>query len=116
MVEQNVELIKGKAAKVERDEETGELLVTAEDVMSGKRSTARIDLLVLATGIVPNSEGLPEQFSRDEFQFLSHPPGKTGVYPAGCVRRPEEVSATVQDGTGAALKALQIARRSASHA
>jgi heterodisulfide reductase subunit A-like polyferredoxin len=34
---------------------------------------------------------------------------------AGCVARPEEVSATVQDATGAALKALQAVVRSAHH-
>lgn len=111
----NIELVKGKAAKVEQDAATGELLVTAEDVLNNKKVTARVDLLVLATGIVPNTAGLPEQFTRDEFNFLVNAPGKTGVYSAGCVRRPEEVSATVQDGTGAALKAFQCAVRSANH-
>ena len=110
-----LELIKGKAAKVEEDPDTGQLLVTAEDTLSGKRITVRVDLVVLATGIVPNTSGLPADFVRDEFGFLTNPPGKTGVYCAGCVRRPEEVSATVQDGTGAALKAYQIAVRSANH-
>ena len=112
---ENVNLIKGKAAKVEEDSATGELLVTAEDVMGGKLVTERVDLLVLATGIVPNTDGLPADFARDEFQFITNPPGKTGVYGAGCVRRPEEVSATVQDGTGMALKAFQCAVRSANH-
>ena len=110
-----IELIKGKAAKVEEDPATGELLVTAEDVMGGKLVTERVDLLVLATGIVPNTEGLPADFQQDEFHFIANPPGKTGVYAAGCARRPEEVSATVQDGAGAALKALQCVRRSANH-
>ena len=110
-----LELIKGKAGKVEEDAATGELLVTAEDALSGTKSTARVDLLVLATGIVPNTAGLPAEFTRDEFHFLTNPPGKTGLYGAGCVRRPEEVSATVQDGTGMALKAFQCAVRSANH-
>ena len=115
VVEQGIRLVKGKAAKVEEDPETGTLLVTAEDVMSGRKLTQRADLVVLATGIVPNTEGLPAEFVRDEFGFLVNPPGKTGVYAAGCVRRPEEVSATVQDGTAAALKAFQCVVRSASH-
>ena len=85
------------------------------DVMGGKLVTERVDLLVLATGIVPNTDGLPADFARDEFEFITNPPGKTGVYGAGCVRRPEEVSATVQDGTGMALKAFQCAVRSANH-
>ena len=107
----DIHLIKGKAAKVEEDPATGELLVTAEDVLSSRKVTERVDLLVLATGIVPNTESLPPEFARDEFGFVTHPPGRTGVYGAGCVHRPEEVSATVQDGTGAALRAFQCARR-----
>ncbi len=112
---QGIRLVKGKAAKVEQDGGTGALLVIAEDVMAGRKITQRADLVVLATGIVPNTEGLPADFVRDEFGFLMNPPGRTGVYAAGCVRRPEEVSATVQDGTAAALKAFQCAVRSASH-
>ena len=110
-----VELIKGKAAKVEEDPATGELLVTAEDALSGKKTTARADLLVLATGIVPNTDGLPPKFPLDEYRFVANPAGKKGLYAAGCVRRPEEVSVTVQDGTGAALKAFQCVARSANH-
>ena len=111
-----IELIKGKAAKVEEDSATGEVMVTAEDVLSGTKTTRKVDLLVLATGIVPNTEGLPSEFPLDEYKFVTKPPGKTGLYGAGCVSWPKEVSATVQDGTGAALKAFQCVRRSANHA
>lgn len=111
-----IELIKGKAAKIEEDAATGDLVVTAEDVMNGTRTAARASLVVLATGIVPNTDGLPAEFARDEFRFAVNPPGLKGLYAAGCVHRPEEVSATVQDATAAALKALQCAVRSARHA
>jgi quinone-modifying oxidoreductase, subunit QmoA len=74
------------------------------------------ELVVLATGIVPRTEGLPAGFSRDEFGFIAAANGKSGLYAAGCVHRPAEVSATVQDATGAALKALQCVKRSACHA
>jgi heterodisulfide reductase subunit A-like polyferredoxin len=113
--DQKIELIKGKAAKVEEDPATGDLLVTAEDVSSGRKSTRRVNLLILATGIVPQTAGLPEDFPRDEFGFLASPPTNTGLYSAGCVRRPAEVASTVQEATGAALKALQCVVRSARH-
>ncbi len=113
--DEKVTLIKGKVAKVEEDPATGDLLVTAEDVMNGKKITERVDMLVLATGIVPQTAGLPAGFALDEFNFVAPPNGQTGLYAAGCVRRPEEVSATVQDATGAALKALQCVVRSAHH-
>jgi len=110
-----LELIKGKAAKVEEDSATGDLLVTAEDALQGKLITRRAGLLVLATGIVPQTQSLPPCLPLDEFGFLGAPPGRTGLYAAGCVRRLEEVSASVQDATGAALKALQCVVRSAHH-
>ncbi|MCP5115175.1 MAG: CoB--CoM heterodisulfide reductase iron-sulfur subunit A family protein, partial [bacterium] len=75
----NIELIKGKAAGVDEDPETGELLVTAEDVLSGKKTTARVDLLVLATGIVPNTDALPDEFPLDEYQFVRNAPGEGGL-------------------------------------
>ena len=113
--DERVKFVKGKVAKVEDDPATGDLLVTAEDVQSGKKATARFDLVVLATGIVPQTEGLPNDFALDEFRFLNASEGKAGLYGAGCVHRPEEVSAAVQDATGAALKALQCVNRSSQH-
>jgi quinone-modifying oxidoreductase subunit QmoA len=103
-----LELIKGKAAKVEEDAATKEIVVTAEDVAAGKVTTRKVDLLVLATGMAPATEALPANFPRDEFGFLKAAPG---LIPAGCVRRPGEVSASVQDATAAALKAMAAARR-----
>jgi quinone-modifying oxidoreductase subunit QmoA len=113
VADDKIELIKGKAAKVEQDA-SGALLVTAEDVLSGKKATVKADLVVLATGIVPNTDALPPGASLDEFGFLAGASGDGGLIGAGCVRRPEEVSATVQDATGAALKAFQTATRSAN--
>jgi quinone-modifying oxidoreductase subunit QmoA len=114
-LDESISLVKGKVAKVEEDPKTRDLLITAEDALSGKKVTERVNLLVLATGIVPQTGGLPEGFARDEFDFLTNPAGKTGLYGAGCAHRPEEVSATVQDATGTALKAFQCVVRSAHH-
>jgi len=54
--DENLELVKGKAAKVEEERGTGNILVTAEDVLSGRKTTRKAGLLVLATGIVPETE------------------------------------------------------------
>ena len=113
--DEKVRFVKGKVAKVEEEPGTHDLLVTAEDVLSGKKKTQRFDLVVLATGIVPQTDGLPKEFTLDEFRFLSAPEGSAGLYGAGCAHRPEEVSAAVQDATGAALKALQCVARSSHH-
>jgi len=113
--ETGAELVKGKVGKIEEDSATGDLIVTAEDVMSGRKSERRVALVVLATGIVPQSEGLPADFTLDEFRFASNGARRIGLYAAGCVRRPEEVSASVQDATAAALGALQCVVRSVRH-
>ncbi|MGP8242967.1 MAG: NAD(P)-binding protein [Bryobacteraceae bacterium] len=111
-----IRLIKGKVALVEENSATGDLLVTAEDVLASRKTTQYFELVVLATGIVPQTEGLPAALQRDEFGFLNMHNGSAGLYAAGCVRRPCEVSSTVQEATGTALKALQCANGSARHA
>ena len=110
----HLSLIKGKVGQVEEDPATRDLIVTAEDVLHGRKVTETVNLLVLATGIVPETGALPAGFTLDEFGFVAHV-NKTGFHAAGCVTRPEEVSATVQDATGAAMKALQAVVRSAHH-
>jgi quinone-modifying oxidoreductase subunit QmoA len=109
----HLKLIKGKVGKIEEDPDTHDLLVTAEEVLTGKKATRRFSLVVLATGMVPQTNGLPLSLERDEFGFITN--GRPGLYGAGCAKRPEEVSATIRDATGAALRALQCAVRSARH-
>lgn len=108
-----LKLVKGRVGKIEEEPGTHNLLVTAEDALADKKSTQPFDLVVLATGMVPRSDGLPSEFPRDEFGFVTN--GTPGFYAAGCAKRPEEVTATVRDATGAALKALQYAVGSARH-
>jgi quinone-modifying oxidoreductase, subunit QmoA len=109
----NLKLVKGKVGKIEEDSETHDLLVTAEDVLAGKKATRRFSLVVLATGMVPQTDGLPKGVARDESGFVTN--GTPGFIGAGCVKRPEDVSSSIRDATGAALKALQSAVRSARH-
>jgi quinone-modifying oxidoreductase subunit QmoA len=98
-------LVKGKVGKVEEDAATGDLIVTAEEALTGKKTTRRFDMVVLATGMVPNTQGLPPGLDLDEFGFVTG--ANKGLYGAGCAARPQEVGASVRDATGAALHALQ---------
>jgi quinone-modifying oxidoreductase subunit QmoA len=108
----NIRLVKGKVARVEESPATGDLLVTAEDTLSGHKSTMHFELVVLATGMVPQTKGLPVKLRRDDFGFFDG--GRGGIYSAGCVRHPADVSACVQDATGMALRALQSSVRRTS--
>jgi len=104
-------MIKGKISKVTEDPQTKDVIVEAEDTAAGAISRVQVDMLVLATGMVP-STALEKiggaDASYDEDGFILDAPGISG---AGCVKRPLDVSTTVQDATGATLRAVQSAVR-----
>jgi quinone-modifying oxidoreductase subunit QmoA len=110
-----VELVKGKVARVDEDPATRDVLIEVEEVLQGHKRRERVDLLVLATGVVPQTDGLPTGFATDEFHFITDAPARPGMFAAGCARQPADVTTTVRDATGAALKALQCAVRSRRH-
>ena len=139
----------------------GQLLVSAKDTMLGKEIQVKADLVVLATGMVPNSadgeairalvdarvaaehgdsdvqreeaakkaeqlkhyEGteilnldyrqgpdlptLQDGFPDSHFICFPFETRRTGIYAAGCVRQPMDGPSSREDGTGAALKAIQ---------
>jgi quinone-modifying oxidoreductase subunit QmoA len=106
--DEKISLIKGKVADIREDRDSGELILTVEDVEQAKGIQARADLVVLATGMVPTTarQGVPMEASYDEYGFLMES-GSSGVIPAGCVKKPVDVAHSVQDATGAALRAIQ---------
>jgi len=112
--DEKVTFIKSKIANITEDEKTGDLLLEGENTNTGEQVRMTFDMVVLATGMVPNKINLEDapDVSYDEYGFFTNDPEKAGIYGAGCVRRPTDVASSVQDGTAAALKAIQsIARR-----
>jgi len=153
-------LTKGEVADVTRDG-NGSLTVTARNTMPGAEIQVKVDLVVLAAGMRPNSadgeairalrdarvaasEGESEvqrKEAAEKAERLKHHEGtailnlayrqgpdlpilnyafpdshficfpyesrRTGIYPAGCVRQPMDGLSATEDGTGAALKAIQ---------
>ena len=101
--DENIDLIKGKAGKVEVD--NGQLMVLAEDILSGVKSKTEADLVVLATGIQPalKNSSLP----KDEYGYLLPEKLSSGIYAASNAKRPLDVSASIKDATGISLKAIQ---------
>jgi quinone-modifying oxidoreductase subunit QmoA len=108
--DEKVLLSKGKVANVEEDPETHNLFVEAEDTLSGEKLREEADLVVLATGMEPVAfdVSLPIDLPRDEYGFVVGNGHRTGIYAAGCARRPADVATCVRDATGSALKAIQI--------
>ncbi len=103
--DENVSFIKGKVAQINEDSD-GSLEVVAEDAVSGKKVRVKVDMAVLATGMVPATEGL-QMIDLDGAGFAIPKPG---IYSTGVSKKPMDVASSVQDATGAALKAIQTAR------
>jgi quinone-modifying oxidoreductase subunit QmoA len=81
----------------------------AEDTLSGERVIQEVDLVVLATGLVPAGVGeadIQGGFEFDEHGFLAGEQPSGGLLAAGCAKRPVDVAACVRDATGVAMKAL----------
>jgi quinone-modifying oxidoreductase subunit QmoA len=103
--DENVSFIKGKVAQINEDSDGG-LEVVAEDAVSGKKVRAKVDMAVLATGMVPATEGL-QMIDTDGAGFAIP---KDGIYSTGVSKKPMDVASSVQDATGAAIKAIQQTR------
>jgi len=112
--EENIEFFKGKVAKITQDDAGKGLILRVEDTTTETLHEISADLVVLATGMEPAtaSAPLPMDIPYDDYGFLTAQGTTPGIYGAGCARVPTNVSECVQDGTAAALKAIQsIARR-----
>ncbi len=112
--DENVTFFKGKVAKVTQDASGQGLVLRVENTATEELNEIPADLVVLATGMEPNTADapLPVEVPYDDYGFVASQNAAPGVYAAGCARTPVSVSEVVQDGTAAALKAIQsIARR-----
>lgn len=153
-------LTRGEVAEVARDDDGG-LLLTVNNTMPAEQMQVKVDLVVLAAGMVPNSadgeairlledskitaekgdsesqrkeaaerveqlkhhEGteilnltyrqgpdlptLQHGFPDSHFICFPYESRRTGIYPAGSVRQTMDGVGSREDGTGAALKAIQ---------
>jgi len=100
---------RGKVAKISEVPGSKNLVLEAENTLTGKITKTEVDLAILATGMVPNTADDPPPLKtpRDDFGFIS-PRTDNGIVGAGVTVRPYDVAASVQDATGAALKAINI--------
>ena len=112
--DEKIRFLKGKVAKVTQHDDGKSLVIRVEDTTTEELHELSVDLVVLATGMQPNTADnpLPIEIPYDDYGFIASKDAKAGIIGAGCSRSPMNVSEAVQDGTAAALKAIQsIARR-----
>ena len=107
--DEHITFVKGKVSKIEEAPKTKDLIVEADNILLDEKMRVRVDMVVLATGMVPvaRASGIPgADMAYDEYGFIADSQ-KTGICVAGVAKRPMDVSASVRSGTGAALKAIQ---------
>ncbi|MGW8316541.1 MAG: hydrogenase iron-sulfur subunit [Bacteroidales bacterium] len=108
--------------KVDAMEDFGSAMrVTLTDSLIGDRVVVECEMVVLATGMVPNNsndlrlqyrlgKGLPEleyKFADSHFICFPYETRRTGIYAAGTVRAPMDLDGSAEDATGAMMKAIQ---------
>ena len=132
---------KGSVSKVQAGE--AGCTVALRDLILDEDTTIQADLVVLATGQVPNGGvdiDLPDEdpakerqvsilnltyrqgkdmpklrhgFADSHFICFPYETRRTGIYAAGPVRRPMDMAQATDDATGAALKAIQAVENAA---
>jgi len=106
--DEGVKFVKSKIARI--NTEGGKLVLEGENTATGEKFLAEHDLVVLATGMQPNSaeSKVPADVAYDPYGFVQ---STDGIFAAGTCRSPQEVSGCNQEATAAALKAIQVAVR-----
>jgi len=100
---QNISFIKGKAGKIHIID--NELFIEAEDITCRKKIYQKADMIVLATGMVPQNP-FPDT-SNINIDFLKNNELTEGIFATGCLVKPMDVSASVKFSTGISLMAIQ---------
>ena len=109
--DEKIHFHRGKVAAVK--ESGGKIMVSAENTITGDIIDMNVDMVVLATGMVPNTalEKPPVDIELDDNGFIISEFG-AGIIGAGTSVRPVDVASSVQDATAAAVKAMQFRGRS----
>lgn len=114
-----------KATVTGVSEADGGLAVAAKDTLLNEDVTINVDMVVLAAGMVPTTSDKPtinlayrqgpafmdlelfDGYADSHFICFPYETRRTGVYACGGVRKAMNMEETIDDATGAALKAIQ---------
>ncbi|MCX8168677.1 MAG: hydrogenase iron-sulfur subunit [Candidatus Methanomethylicia archaeon] len=115
-----VKFIRGKVSEVIEDPITHNVIVRAEDTLTGRFIEDEYDLVVLSIGLIP-SKGTEELAKKlklslgpDGFLLEAHPkyrPVDTlreGIFICGCIQGPKDIADTVAQASAAAGRVLRL--------
>lgn len=116
-------LTKGEVTQVSKN--GNGLIVEAENTLLGEKVQVKADMVVLGTGMVPVTKDDPvvnlayrqgpgfrdnaifQDYADSNFICFPYETQRTGIYAAGGIRRALTVEESMEDASGAALKAIQ---------
>ncbi len=110
-----VHFVKSKVASVTLEEESGDLILNGVDTEGYHRYATPHDLVVLAIGMEPESNGisLPDDLITDSSGFIEGA-ADGGQFAAGAAGSPLDVNRATQSAAAAALRAIQVVYKSAA--
>ncbi len=122
--DEGIFMTKGDVVGVSKNGD-GTLVLEAKDTLLGENIKVSVDLVVLGTGMVPTTRDDPvlnlayrqgpgfqdldlfDGYADSNFICFPYESRRTGIHPAGCVRRALGIQECREDATGAALKVIQ---------
>jgi heterodisulfide reductase subunit A len=116
--EEGVLYLRGRVSKLFR--ENGKVKVWGVDTLSGRKIEVAADMVVLATGVVPDTSALALskklRLAQDEYGWFKEAHLKlrplesmtSGIYLAGFAQYPKDITDTVSQASGAASKVLAL--------
>jgi quinone-modifying oxidoreductase subunit QmoA len=110
-----VKFVKSKVARIAEDGKSGNLVLHGVDTEGYHRYATEHDLVVLAIGMEPESNGitLPADVVVDGSGFIEGT-ADGGQQGAGAAASPYDVNRATQSATAAAMRAIKVVRRAAT--
>ena len=118
--EAGVNFIKGKPSHIEEDSKTGNLIVFAENVTTGKTETIETEMVILSEAVVPAAESVSLGnilgIKNDHRGFFSPfdscgdpiRSSRDGIFLVGCSSGPKDITDSIAEASGAAIRAAQF--------
>jgi len=116
LADDHITITKGKVARITLDPATRRLVVEAEDILAGGKTRLAVDLVVLASGMVPSlaRKAFSAPVVLDGDHFVEAAGTGDGIFAAGCAKAPVDVATSVQDATAAAALAIETIHSAAT--
>jgi len=121
--DEGIFMTKGEVISVSKNGDG--MIIEADNTLLGEKVKVNADMVVLATGMVPATVDDPvvnlayrqgpafrdidlfEGYCDSNFICFPYETQRTGIYAAGAIRRSMTIEESMEDATGAALKAIQ---------